>query len=96
MLFSEYEGLPVSLIEATMMGLPIICNDVGGNTEIAINDYNALVCNDWDGLLSVLNRLEYIDEGIYKQMSKNSREQYLKYFSFGIFKSKYIDYLSKL
>lgn len=29
MLFSTTEGLPITLIEASMCGCPIICNDVG-------------------------------------------------------------------
>ncbi len=46
---SHYEGLPISLIEAVLAGVPILASDVGGNSEIVnsqqlfklgdINDY---------------------------------------------------------
>nr|MBQ5604515.1 glycosyltransferase family 4 protein [Bacteroidales bacterium] len=94
MLFSEKEGLPITLIEATMMGVPIICNDVGGNLEIAKDGYNAFVCNNWEDLAERLNSLESVSEEEYNQLSKNSRIQYERYFDYEIFKSKYIDYIS--
>lgn len=96
MLFSEYEGLPISLIEATMMGVPIICNDVGGNLEIAKNGYNAIVCNTWDELSACLNSLSIIDKNIYLSMSENSRSQYLNNFTFESFKNNYINYIKSI
>lgn len=96
MLFSEKEGLPISLIEATMMGVPIICNDVGGNLEIAKDGYNAFVCNDWEKLIEVLNHLSEISESEYERMSKNSREHYEHYFNYEMFKTKYTEYLKRL
>lgn len=96
MLFSEKEGLPISLIEATMMGVPIICNDVGGNLEIAKDGYNAFVCNDWDKLIDILNHLSEISDSGYERMSKNSREHYERYFNYEMFRKKYIEYLKKI
>lgn len=96
MLFSEHEGLPISLIEASMMSLPIICNDVGGNLEIAHDNYNAYVCNTWEKLVETLNNLENISEVCYYNLSNNSRTVYLNNFTFDNFKKKYISYFSKL
>lgn len=96
MLYSEYEGLPISLIEATMMGNPIICNDVGGNLEIAREDYNAFICNSWEELIKTLNSLPKNNSKQYKQMSQNSRNMYLDNFTFDKFKRDYQDYFSKL
>lgn len=96
MLFSEKEGLSISLIEATMMGVPIICNDVGGNTEIAKDGYNAYVCNEWDKLIERLNSLPAVTEEEYKRMSQNSRTQYEQNFKFETFKKNYIEYFNKL
>lgn len=42
---SYQEGLPLSLIEATSLGIPIIATDIPGTNEVAINDYNAMLVN---------------------------------------------------
>lgn len=96
MLFSEYEGLPIALIEATMMGVPIICNDVGGNLEVAKNGYNALICNNWSQLISCLDSLQRISLDEYSLLSRNSRLHYLENFTYDRFKESYINYIRKL
>lgn len=42
---SRREGLPISLIEAASIGLPIIASDVTGNNEIVENEYNGFLFN---------------------------------------------------
>lgn len=37
---SETEGIPVSIMEAISFGIPVIATDVGGVSEIVINEYN--------------------------------------------------------
>lgn len=45
MLISDYEALPISLVEALAQGLPIIASNVGGIQELI--DHNGfLVAND--------------------------------------------------
>lgn len=94
MLFSKYEGLPVSLIEATMTGTPIICNDVGGNTEICRNGENGFVINDWGQLVNCLNSLGDVSKEQYEKMSEASRTIYKKNFTFEMFKRNYLDFLN--
>lgn len=96
MLYSKYEGLPVSLIEGCMMGKPLICNNVGGNTEIAIDRHNAFVTDSWEDLVTILNNLPSNREDKYLEMSHNCRMQYLNYFEANMFQKKYINYLSNL
>ena len=96
MLFSKHEGLPISLIEAAMHGIPIICNSVGGNTEIAYNNKNAIVVDEWEELISVLNDLPKMTNDIYLSMCKNSRKIYEEKFTFEKFRASYLDLLSKL
>ena len=96
MLFSKHEGLPVSLIEATMIGIPIICNDVGGNEEIAFNGENAIVINEWNELLVTLNSLSQIDNGKYSSMCKKGREIFELNFTYERFKKQYLNLLDSL
>jgi len=96
MLFSRKEGLPITLIEATMCSVPIICNNVGGNCEIAHDGENAFVTNDWEELITILNGLPVIEEKEYYRLSNNSRRIYENNFTFKIFKEKYLELLSTL
>lgn len=40
---SSSEGLPVSIMEAISFGIPVIATDVGGTSEIVINDLNGIL-----------------------------------------------------
>jgi glycosyltransferase involved in cell wall biosynthesis len=40
---SSYEGLPHALIEAMMLGTPVIATDVGGNVELVENGVSGLL-----------------------------------------------------
>ena len=96
MLFSTHEGLPITLIEATMTGTPIICNDVGGNTEIAYDKKNAFVVNEWVDLLDCLNNLGGVTKEQYKRMSEAGRTIYERNFTFDIFKRNYLQLLESI
>lgn len=96
MLFSKHEGLPISLIEATKSGLPIICNNVGGNCEIAHNGKNAIVVNDWEQLIDSLNDLPNIKEDVYDMMKSESITIYQSSFTFEKFSRSYRNLIIKL
>lgn len=40
---SDYEGIPVSVMEAMSYGIPVIARNVGGNSEIVENGYNGIL-----------------------------------------------------
>lgn len=98
MLFSGHEGLPISLIEANMLGVPVICSDVGGNHEIVENGTNGFVIgkDDWQKLVDTLNSLPSISIKKYQEMSSTGRKRYLKYFTLEIFKKHYLELLKTL
>ena len=95
-LFSVHEGLPITLIEATMVGMPIVCNSVGGNSEICYNDENGWVVKDWEELIHTLNSLPDITDNQYQKMCRRSREIYNENFTFDLFKRNYLKLLASL
>ena len=96
LLFSSQEGLPITLIEAAMCTTPIICNNVGGNCEIARNGQNAFVVNEWNELAEQLNSLFDVKPEAYLRMAHNSRRIYEENFTFEKFKTNYLTLLSGL
>lgn len=96
LLYSVHEGLPITLIEATMIGMPIICSDVGGNAEICHNGQNGWVLNDWQTLINTLNNLPGLSETEYRRMCEASRRIYKENFTSEIFKIKYLKLLKSL
>lgn len=95
-LFSTQEGLSITLIEGTMVGMPIVCNSVGGNPEICHDGKNGWVLNDWDALIKTLNNLPNVSLEDYRRMCNESRRIYEENFTFDIFKEKYLKLLKTL
>ena len=96
MLFSRHEGLPISLIEATQIGLPVICNSVGGNLEIIQDGINGMVVEEWEDLLRILNSLPFLTQEKIDNMVKNGKEIYEEKFKFEIFKKNYLNLIESL
>lgn len=96
MLFSSQEGLPITLIEAAMCSTPIVCNNVGGNCEIAYDGQNAFIVNSWNELAKQLNSLFDVTPTSYLRMAENSRRIYLENFIFEKFRSNYLALVSAL
>jgi glycosyltransferase involved in cell wall biosynthesis len=56
-LTSDNEGVPVSLIEASSLAVPVVATDVGGVREIVEDSVTGFVVADDDGLASAVRRL---------------------------------------
>lgn len=95
-LYSVHEGLPITLIEASMLGVPIICSGVGGNPEICHDGKNGWVINDWDFLIRTLNSLPNVSTEDYRRMCDESRRIYEENFTFERFKKNYLKLLNTL
>ena len=76
------------------MGIPVICNNVGGNLEIIKDGENGIIIDEWGDLLKSLNSLIDMDEQRIITMSKNARNRYSD-FKFEVFKDKYINLLKR-
>ncbi len=93
LLFSKNEGLPLSLIEAISYGVPCICNDVGGNTEVIENRKNGYVVSSIEDLKNTLKELPNMADCTYATLSKNAKEQFKIKFSYDNMIENYYNYL---
>jgi glycosyltransferase involved in cell wall biosynthesis len=89
---SRWEGLPYSLIEACMIGLPIIATDVVGNNEVVFEDKNGKLFNP-DDLKSAVNSIVEIcsNKKLSDLYSLNGKEIYTSNFSVDNMTTKMID-----
>jgi glycosyltransferase involved in cell wall biosynthesis len=97
MLFSTQEGLPISLIEGIMHGKPLLVNDVGGNLEIGVPDFNGTeLTDDWNGLADKINSIVNLSVKDYQLMSQNSRKHYEAMFTYNVMIDNYIKLIDSL
>ncbi|MBB6062789.1 glycosyltransferase involved in cell wall biosynthesis [Thermosipho japonicus] len=78
-LSSRSEGLPVVLMEATAASLPIVATNVGGVSEIAIENFNAILAKELSpkSLSKAIEEFLKLDENKIKEMKENSENLYL-------------------
>lgn len=75
------EGLPTAVLEAGLMGCPVISTPAGGAKEIiSSSKYGVLVDGSVDSLINA-TRLLAFDELLRKDISKNLRNRVENYFS---------------
>jgi len=71
---TNYEGVPIVVIDALSYGKPVISSDVGGISEIVLNDINGYVLDNNNEIFA--EKINYIleNENIYHRFSKKSLE----------------------
>ena len=72
MLPSNYEGLPMVIIEALSFGKPVVASDVGGVSEIVRNDINGYTLSNNAELFAQKIDQILTDSELYTKMSQNS------------------------
>ncbi|MFJ5767221.1 glycosyltransferase family 4 protein [Lysinibacillus sp. NPDC093210] len=82
-LLSDWEGLPISIIEAMRAGLPIIATNVGGVNELVTDKENGfLIARDDSSLLKKRLRQLLMDETLCEKMGDISERRFLRDFTF--------------
>lgn len=81
-LFSSWEGLPMTILEAMMAGLPIVASNVGGVGEEIVDGWNGFLLDE----LNVEKAAELLmklasDESLRRRMGENSRRRGEELFS---------------
>lgn len=90
MLISNYEGLPVSIIEALSLGMPIIASNVGGVNELVKDGVNGFLIPKKDSitLYKVLVNLLSGNSYNIESMGRRSREIYADSFKVDVMAAK--------
>lgn len=95
-LLSEFEGLPLSILEAMRAGLPIIATDVGGVREAVTAENGFLVHKeDFVTLKEAIQQLVE-DEELRSKMGAKGRELYEKKFTFDNMMDKTLAYYKSI
>ncbi len=82
-LLSDWEGLPISIIEAMRAGLPIIATNVGGVNELVTDQENGfLISRDDPSLLKKRLKQLLTDETLCEKMGDISERRFLRDFTF--------------
>ena len=86
-----HEGFSLSVVEATMLGKPMVITNVGGNPEIANSTNSILVPpQDTDSLFKVMYRL-YVDADLRESLGLGSRKTFESGFDFArIVKERFV------
>ena len=78
MLPSNYEGLPMVILEAMSLGKPVVASDVGGISEIVRNEVNGYALeNDAQLFADKIQRI-LEDEALYSKFCQNSLDIFQK------------------
>lgn len=99
MLFSQQEGLGLSLVEGCMMGRPLITRGIDGCeacAEVCLDRYNGFIINTFDNLIIFLNKLDQISHKEYQQLCIHARKTYKDKFQLDIMLSRYTSYINNL
>lgn len=79
-LTSRYEGIPYVMMEAMVIGIPVITTDVGGISNIIQNNFNGIIidADNKEDYRNAFNRLQN-DKELYLKLTANAFETVREY-----------------
>jgi len=95
LLTSDNEGVPTSLIEAAVCGLPIVAENVGSVSDIFEPNIGGYLVNNVESRKEALNKL-ISDPNFAKQMGESAKEYSDERFSIGKFVKDHIELYESL
>lgn len=72
---SNYEGIPMTLIEAMGTGLPIVATAVGGVPDMLMNHVNALLVDNTPEAIAIAFEQYLLSEDLRKEHGEKARER---------------------
>jgi len=96
-LVSNWEGFPISTLEAMSAGLPIIVTDVGGAGEAITNGVEGFVIKKGDSQ-SLKEKIEYLQKNkeVRQNMGKAARATYEAHYTFNHMYQKTLHYFQTI
>lgn len=89
-LISNWEGLPISIIEAMAVGLPVLISDICGNSELIENN-GYLIPRKNVNILKEKIKYLYNNRSLLRDFGQNSRRLYEKEFEASVMVARILD-----
>jgi glycosyltransferase involved in cell wall biosynthesis len=91
------EGFGSSVIEASALGLPVICSDAYGVMDAMIDEVTGLRCKvgDVESLYEAMTKLA-ADKDLQKFLGKNGRERVIREFDGKAVTKYWVDYYREI
>lgn len=89
------EGLPVVILEAFSLGVPVVATDIPGTYEIAKDEYNSILVPPKNvkilakAIIKIFN-----DDSLRKYLGENALSTYREKFSFERYESQIVDFFN--
>ncbi|WP_333913754.1 glycosyltransferase family 4 protein [Vibrio coralliirubri] len=87
------EGTSLSLLEAMACKCAVVCTNVGGLTNIILDEHNGLICDPTSDSLALSLKRLLSDEALRSRVSENAYESIEDSFSLSKWKASWSDFL---